>query len=178
METDMSVNKPATTTLSPDDNATSQCESATVMSTTTLTKNQSLQNFKGTCTAKFKKDGEEVMPDFNGKEFTVNYETLFPKRINLIHITDPGAPTDPRRYINFYIIPARGNGTYPIPLTNDNASFIYDRHGFKVDAGELIINVDNGNCSGTFNLTVTGNPSGGSYETLNIVEGEFDIKAV
>jgi hypothetical protein len=165
----MSINKPATTTLSPDDNATSQCESATVMST------QSLQNSRGTCTAKFMKDGNEVAPAFDGSRFQINYGSLFPKTISLIHIGDT---IDNGRSFDFYIVPARGDGTYPIPLTNDNARFFYYRYGFKVDEGEMIINVVNGNCSGTFNLTVTGNPSGGGDETLNIVEGKFDIIAI
>ncbi|MBV7515419.1 MULTISPECIES: hypothetical protein [unclassified Pseudomonas] len=165
----MSINKPATTTLSLDDNATSQSESATAMST------QSLQNFRGTCTAKFTKDGNEVAPAFDGSRFQISYGSLFPKTISLIHIGDT---IDNGRYFDFSIIPARGNGTYPIPLTNSNTRFTYSRHGFNVDEGELTINVDNGNCSGTFSLTVTGNPSGGAYETLNIVEGKFEITAI
>ena len=171
----MSITATATTTLSLDDNATSQCESATVTSTTTVTKNQSPQNFRGTCTAKFMKDGDEVAPAFDGSSFQINYGSLFPKTIKYVHIGDT---IDNGRYFDFTIDPARGNGTYPIPLTNSNTRFTYYRYGFSVDAGELIINVDNGNCSGTFSLTVTGNPSGGGEETLNIVDGRFDIYAI
>ena len=164
----MSINAPATTTLSLDDNATSQCESATVTST------QSSENFRGTCTAKFMKDGNEVAPAFDGSRFQINYDSFFPKTISYIHIGDT---IDNGRYLDFTIDPARGDGTYPIPLTNSNTRFTYYRYGFNVDAGELTINVDNGNCSGTFSLTVTGNPSGGGDETLNIVEGKFEIMA-
>ncbi|WP_283188944.1 hypothetical protein [Pseudomonas sp. PMCC200344] len=161
----MSINAPATTTLSLDDNATSQCESATVTST------QSPQNFRGTCTAKFMKDGNEVAPAFDGSRFQLDYGSFFPKTIKHIYIDDT---IDTGRGFVFDISPARGDGTYPIPLTNSNTNFRY-YVGFNVDEGEIIINVDNGNCSGTFSLTVTGNPSGGGDETLNIVEGRFEI---
>ena len=114
MESDMSITATATTTLSLDDNATSQCESATVTSTTTVTKNQSPQNFRGTCTAKFMKDGDEVAPAFDGSSFQINYGSLFPKTIKYVHIGDT---IDNGRYFDFTIDPARGNGTYPIPLT-------------------------------------------------------------
>jgi hypothetical protein len=154
MEADMSINAPA--------------------STSTVTENQSLQNFQGTCTAKFTKDGNEVAPAFDGSRFQISYGSLFPKTINYIYIGDT---IDNGRSFDFTITPARGDGSYPIPLTNSNTRFTYYRYGFNVDAGELIINVENGNCSGTFSLTVTGNPSGGGDETLNIVEGKFEIIA-
>lgn len=143
-------------------------------STTTVTENQSLQNFHGTCTAKFMKDGNEVAPAFEGSHFQIGYGSLFPKTISYIHIRDT---IDNGRYFDFTINPARGNGTYPIPLTSSNTRFTYSGYRFNVDEGELIINVENGNCSGTFSLTVTGNPSGGGDETLNIVEGKFEIIA-
>ena len=168
----MSINKPATTTLSPDDNATSQCESATVMTT------QSQQNFRGTCTAKFMKDGNEVAPAFDGSDFNIIYGSSFPKTIKNIHISHMDGNVDKTIFFDFDIIPARGDGTYPIPLTSINARFVYQTYSFQVDEGELIINVDNGNCSGTFNLTVTGNPTGNEVVTLNIEEGKFDIKAI
>jgi hypothetical protein len=142
--------------------------------TTTVTENQSLQSFQGTCTAKFMKDGNEVAPAFDGSNFRINYGSLFPKTISHFHISDT---TDNGRYFDFNIDPPRANGTYPIPLTDSNASFIYGRFGFIVDEGELMITVDNGNCSGTFSLTATGQPSGGAKETLNIVGGEFKITA-
>ena len=171
----MSITATASTTPSLDDNATSQCESATVTPTTTVTKNQSSQNFSGTCTAKFMKDGNEVAQAFDGSRFQLNYGSFFPKTISYIHIGDT---IDNGRYFDFTITPARGNGTYPIPLTKSNTRFTYSGYGFNVDEGELVINVDNGNCSGTFSLTVTGNPSGGGDETLDIVEGKFEITAI
>lgn len=149
----MSINKPATTTLSLDD------------------------KFRGTCTAKFMKDGNEVAA-FDGSDFNIIYGSSFPKTIKNIHISHMDGNVDKTIFFDFDIIPARGDGTYPIPLTSINARFVYQTYSFQVDEGELIINVDNGNCSGTFNLTVTGNPSGGGDETLNIVEGKFDIIAI
>ncbi|WP_283181395.1 hypothetical protein [Pseudomonas svalbardensis] len=142
--------------------------------TTTVTENQSLQSFQGTCTAKFMKDGSEVAPAFNGSFFRIEYRSLFPKKISSIHFNDI---IEGGRYFNLIIEPERGDGTYTIQLTDSNANFIYGRLGFIVDEGELMITVDKGNCSGTFSLTATGQPSGGEKETLNIVEGIFDIEA-
>jgi hypothetical protein len=157
------------------DDATTNVESATVTSTTTLTKNESRQNFRGTFTAKFKKDGVEVAPAFEGSRFQINYETLFPKTISYIHAGDT---IDGGRYFDFTITPPRANGTYPIPLRSSNTRFTYNLYGFKVDDGELTLTVENGNCSGTFHLTVTGNPSGGTEETLSIEDGTFNIYAI
>ncbi|MHC8363464.1 hypothetical protein ACYZUA_24920 [Pseudomonas sp. LS2P72] len=141
--------------------------------TTTATQNQSPQNFSGTCTAKFMKDGNEVAPAFNGSFFRIEYRSFFPKKISSIHFNDI---IEGGRYFNLIIEPELGDGTYTIQLTDSNANFIYGRRGFFVDEGELMINVKDGNCSGTFSLTATHQPSGGEKETLNIVEGIFNIE--
>ena len=143
--------------------------------TQSLTSARSPKNFSGTCTAKFLSDGEHLPIDFEGSSFVINYGSLFPKRINYIHIGDT---VDGGRYFDFTIDPPRGDGTYPIPLTSSNARFTYNRYGFNIVEGDLILTVTNGNCTGNFKLKVTGNPSGGGEETLSIEEGVFDIYAI